>query len=189
MDVFTYIASALLAGGIGTASVGQSQPEDATETHNPKQLVGQRFPLLVAENLEGHTVTLPTDSEGQVCVLTVAFEQDAQKQIDSWTKHILDHPQYSDLCYYEIPMLKRIWKLLQGWIDGGMRSGIDPNRHKNVITYYGDLRKYKATLQIEDTRYAYIYVIDQEGMIRFVAQGHATDEGLSTLHDTLGRLR
>ena len=188
MNAFTFIASAILAGGIGMTATAQNNDNDSTEKHDPKQLTGKRFPLLVAENLEGDTVTLPSDTEGQVCVLTVAFEQDAQKQIDSWTKHILDNPKYTGICYYEIPMLKRIWKLMQGWIDGGMRSGIDPNRHKNVITYYGDLRKYKATLQITDTRYAYIYVLDADGQIRFVDQGYASDQGLEALHQTLAEL-
>ncbi len=159
--------------------------------HQPDNdnLIGEKFPMIAAETLAGNPITLPRDLSDNVCVLTVAFKQAAQAKIDTWAEYVLDQNNFQDVCYYEIPLIKRIWKPLQGWIDGGMRSGIPEERHKNVITYYGDIRPYKRHLNVSDTADAYVFVIDKEGCIRYASQGYASPEKLQELKTVIDGLK
>ena len=162
-----------------------SQPMERKQQPDNKSLIGEKFPMIAAETLAGKPITLPQDLNDNVCVLTVAFKQAAQAKIDTWSEYVLDTRNFQEVCYYEIPLIKRIWKPLQGWIDGGMRSGIPEGRHNNVITYYGDIRPYKRHLNVDDTADAYVFVIDKAGRIRYVERGYASPEKLQELKKLL----
>jgi len=42
-----------------------------------------------------------------------------------------------------------------------MRGGIPVEKHDNVIAFYGDYSGYRKTLGIEDTDFAYVFLLDQ----------------------------
>ncbi len=73
-------------------------------------------------------------------------------------------------------------------IDSGMRAAIPNEKHKNVITFYGNVDPYKQTLKIEDIYLGYAYLLDQEGIIRWQGQGLAKAEDIKLMIETARNL-
>jgi hypothetical protein len=90
--------------------------------------------------------------------------------------------------YFEIPMLDRFWKFFRGSIDGGMRAGISIEKHKNVVTYYGNYKEYTKYLLIDDLKNGYVFLLDKEGMIRFSGMGIASEKDIREMIETAEKL-
>jgi hypothetical protein len=80
------------------------------------------------------------------------------------------------------------WRLMSGWIDAGMRSGIPVIRHPFVVTYYGDVFPYRKDLGMEDPALAYLFLLDSEGRIRWRAKGYAEENDLREMKELMFRL-
>lgn len=136
----------------------------------------QRFPKIEVETLSGKELVLPDDAEGEVVLIGVAFVREAQGMLDSWMDYFEGLCRGQDI--YELPMIESgLWKIFSGFIDRGMRSGIPEEKHDFVGTHYGDASEFKEKLGIEDTELGYVFVIDQEGYIKFRGKGYADEKG------------
>ena len=65
------------------------------------------FPPLKAENLNGVIMNMPSEFEGEVNLLLIAFLQKQQADVDTWLKPLpaiaKAHPK---MRYYELPTIK-----------------------------------------------------------------------------------
>jgi len=91
---------------------------------------GESFPAVRGSSLDGQEYEIPGDFSGKPVILVVAYDQDAQFDIDRWGIGFftanLDLPPV-----YEIPTIPGlIPSLFKGRIDSGMRSGILKNHGK-----------------------------------------------------------
>ena len=73
-------------------------------------------------------------------------------------------------------------------IDSGMRAAIPNEKHKNVITFYGDVEPYKQALKIQDVYSGYAFLLDRQGIIRWQGQGLAKPEDIKALLETAQRI-
>lgn len=97
--------------------------------------------------------------------------------IDSWIQPFEQKfGKDSRFLVYEIPMINEAWKVISWVIDSGMRGGIPVEKHDNVVTFYGDYSSYQKALGIEDTNLAYVFLLDQKGIIRWKGHGYASLE-------------
>lgn len=146
-------------------------------------VVGDIFPRITGRALSGVEVTLPDAAEGRVALVGVAFVREAQSMLDSWMRPFAEaYAEQEGYVAYELPVIEGWhWRLLSGMIDGGMRAGIPPEQHDYVVTYYGDATVFKEALSIEDTSYAYVYLLDRSGVIRWQNRGYATDPAVEKL--------
>jgi hypothetical protein len=131
------------------------------------------FPRAVGRNLEGRPFTLPFDLDGKLNVLVIAFKREQQADVDTWmpflTKVAVSHPE---LRVYEIPTLARGYRLMQSFIDGGMRRGIpDPAVRAATITLYIDKAPFKRALRIADEDRIYVFLVDRDGRVHWRAEG------------------
>ena len=62
-----------------------------------------------------------------------------------------------------------------------MRGGIPVDKHGNVITYYGDYSTFQEVLGMQDTNFAYVYLLDQRGFIRWKGKGFSNPKTLKEL--------
>ncbi|MFC1553674.1 hypothetical protein ACFL7D_03470 [candidate division KSB1 bacterium] len=158
--------------------------------NNEKDLIGIPFPGMTVEALSGKIIHYPDSLKGEVALIMIAFERQTQEKIDTWLEPFSEkYGSIDDVSFYEIPMLKRRWKLMSGVIDGGMRGGIPQFRHDNVSTYYGNIDKYKKPLLMEDNSDAYVFLLDKNGVIQWYESGPATDERLALLYKKTEELR
>lgn len=161
----TRLASALLAlFGLGCAS---SYP-----LRTPTQ---ERLPSIVGEALDGAQVRLPEDLAGAPSVLLVAYEQDAQFDVDRWILGLLQLG--ANVRVLEVPTIPGMFPgAFSGQIDEGMRGGIPQADWGIVVTLYGDEAKVMAafTGNAERGNSARVLGLDADGVVRFFH-----DEGYS----------
>jgi hypothetical protein len=144
--------------------------------------------VIKAKTLAKNELTLPQDMAGKPTVICIAFEGDAQTLIDTWAAPILAKYPDGAVNYYEIPMINWGYKFARGMIDGGMRGGVPEKLHNNVATYYGSLGGYKKTLLIDDTKTAYLFLLDKTGVIQYVADNAADTEKLTALYAAIAQI-
>jgi hypothetical protein len=150
---------------------------------------GVQFPHITSQSLAGNTVTLPDDVMGKVTLIAIAFERNAQAMIDSWIKEVESEFEDDKIWIFEIPMIDSpIWRPMRAIIDSGMRGGIPRHKHGHVITYYGDSTTFRSLLGMEDRSLAYIYLLDDEGIIRWEGEGFASREDLESLFSVIRSL-
>ena len=145
-----------------------------------------RFPRLVADTLAGDTLVLPDTLDEGLAVVMLVFRRHAQSVVDSWMmplrRRYHEHPR---VAYYEVPMLAGGWRMISGFIDGGMRSGVHPSLHGNVATYYGDSTRFREMLDIDDLDSAYAFLINGDGDVLYRGSGWATTRKLEGLYETV----
>ncbi|MDB3980500.1 hypothetical protein N9429_03530, partial [Candidatus Marinimicrobia bacterium] len=76
----------------------------------------------------------------------------------------------------------------RNWIDGGMQSGVPKPLHDFTVTYYGSLKKYYKSLEINSKKNCYIYVLDQDGIIKGKFEGFSTLEQMNELFTLIDSL-
>ena len=155
----------------------------------PHPLVGTKFPDLTVERLNREEITLPNALTQEANILILVFERGSQFKVDSWAEFIIsDHEAKPEVSYHEIPMISSFFKLASGWIDNGMRSGINPKLHDNVATFYGDRDPYFEGLQMSDKSSVYVFILDKEGIIRYREEGMVTAQKRQEFEEVLFQL-
>ena len=155
----------------------------------PDNFLNKKFPTIKGISLSNNEVVFPEAIRGRVAVLSIAFKQRAQLCINTWADELL--PKYGinkSVQYYEVPMLGGQYKMMRNWIDGGMQNGVPKPLHDFTVTYYGPLKKYYKSLGIDSKKNCYIYVLDQDGIIKGRFDGFATPEKLSELFTLIDSL-
>ena len=155
---------------------------------NREALVSKAFPELKAQTLARQNIVFPKDVMGKPTVICVAFVGNAQSLIDTWAVPILAKYPNQEVNYYEIPMINAAWGVMSGMIDGGMRSGVPKELHKNVATYYGSLSGYKNELMMPDKKSCYVFLLDKTGIIQYVNEYSSTPEKLADLYTAIDKV-
>jgi hypothetical protein len=157
-------------------------------TEKTNSNIGKKFPEVKDDSLEKTPVSLPDAAKGKLTLITVAFLRESQSQIDSWLEpFVIKFGNKEGFDFYEVPMLHWGYKFMRFMIDGGMRGGIPKEKHKHVVTMYGDVEKYIKALNL-DLRSGYAFLLDREGIIRWEGQGFSNPETLKELFETAERL-
>lgn len=153
----------------------------ACSQSKPAGTVPEVFPTIAAQTLSREDVVFPDVVKGQYAFIAVAFKMRAQGQIDSWYDVYLDSLKPRGVVFYEIPMISGSWKMMSGWIDGGMRGGIPPEKHPYVATYYGPLEQLQQALGTSDDQLAYVYLLSPDSKVLFMGRHFATPDQIRGL--------
>lgn len=144
-------------------------------------ILNKDFPNLTAETLSGKTINFPKDTKGKYTIICVAFSDDAQAKVDTWTKAVLEKYPKNEVNFFEVPMLKKGLRFMRGIIDGGMRRGVPTSLHDKVATFYGSLEPYKTQLMMTNNDDVYLYLLDTNGKIVHISDASANTEKLTIL--------
>lgn len=140
-------------------------------------LIGKKFPSIPVKTLSGDQKIFPDQLNKEVNIIILAFEEWAQKDVETWASFILeDYDIEDEINYYELPMMSKFYSWLSGWIDGGMKQGIAPGLHDNVATFYGERKPYLEYLGIDDLNTCYAYLLDENGIIQWFGSGAMSNE-------------
>ncbi len=163
-----------------------AMPNTMTNKTNPN--IGKTFPEIKDNSLEKTPVSLPEAAKGKVTLVVISFLHQNQPQLDSWLEPFVDkYGNKESHTFYEVPMISGGYKFMRPMIDGGMRAGIPKAKHKNVVTMYGDVKKYIKALNL-NPKYGYAFLLDREGIIRWQGRSFSTPETLKELFETAERL-
>ena len=131
--------------------------------------VGQPFPEVAGEALDGREWRLPADLAGKPAILLVGFVQDSQFDIDRWLLGITQAA--TPVAFLELPAIPGLApRMFKGTIDEGMRKGIPNEDWRGVVTLWTD----DAARVVELTgnelpRNARVVLLDGEGRVAWFA--------------------
>jgi hypothetical protein len=135
-------------------------------------LIASAMPLLKGEFLTGQPAVLPDAARGRVALLALGFTYDARFPVEAWIGRFRqdfgDKPQVT---FYEVPMIGGVARLGKWFIDSGMRKGTPRQDYQNVITVYGGTDAWKQRLGFLSPDAAYLILLDQRGMVRWLHSG------------------
>jgi hypothetical protein len=128
---------------------------------------GAVFPTVSARALDETAMRLPQDLHGDVAILLVGFEQDAQFDADRWLFGLLQAGTPARVL--EVPTIaSRIAGAFASSIDSGMRGGIPSEDWGSVVTLYGDgARRVKELTGTEGGSNMRVLLLDAGGVIRW----------------------
>ena len=145
-------------------AVGAVLPFGCVSTYPRRNPVGEVFPTVTGEALDGTEVTLPDVGAGAPMLLLVGYKQNSQFDLDRWLVPLLD--QQVDVRVYEVPTIPGLIPgMVAGSIDSGMRRGIPEEDWAAVVTVYGDGEQITRFLGNENPMPGRIVLLDAEGRV------------------------
>lgn len=144
------------------------------------------FPKVSGTNLLDEPITLPDDVRGQPTLVHVAFFRRQQDQVDSWLAH-LDRLESEGIQVLECPTISSArWGWMAGFIDGGMRSGIEAEAaRRRTVSLYTDTAKFRDALGLETNREIYSVMLDAEGRVLGIEAGEFSEQKFDRMLSTV----
>jgi len=135
-----------------------------------------QFPRVEGSNLEGRKFALPADFEGEYNVVLVAFRREQQEDVETWVPFLREQKlSERGVRVYELPTLSRSYRLMRGFIDGGMARGIpDKSTRETTITLYIDKSPFKRALAIATEDRIVALIVARDGRVLWRADGRFT---------------
>lgn len=169
-------------GGLTLAGCGEMR---LTPADRP-----DRFPAIVAENLERQKLDMPGAFAGERNIVILAYRREQQRDVDTWFPYLSARAaERRDVRYYELPVLSGAWRPLDWWIDGGMRSGIpDAAQRARTITLYTDKSAFRRAVGVPDRDDDIdILLVDRGGAILWRGTGRFDPAKARSIAASLGR--
>jgi len=151
--------------------------------------IGKKFPRLEGNSISEKKMVFPDDVQGKITVLVLVFKRRSQRLVDTWTDYVLKELE-SSVSYYEIPMISAFYAPFGNYIDQSlMRPGIPQEMQDYVVTFYGNRRPYFETLHMQNKQSCYVFILDEQGIIRFKTEGKITEASKNAFKKALDRLQ
>ena len=139
------------------------------------------FPTLTTNDLNGRSVTFPTQLPGSPTIVFIAYKQRQQASISAWIEK-LGLQENSGPAWVEIPVIGRGASLMRSIIDNGMRSGIPSSAVRGkTFTVYSSRNAFNRALGISNTKQIYVALVDPDGTVYTLISGDVTDTKLQQL--------
>ena len=143
-------------------------------------IVGRRFPAVTGRALSGEAVRFPEDLAGMPALLLCAYRRGTQADVDRWAAFATR--ELPELAVYELPIIPaRVWRPLQGWIDGGMRGGVPPAQWARVVTLYEDGAPARAFIGDGGGLRTQVVLLDAAGVVAFHDAGGFSETAAARL--------
>jgi len=143
---------------------------------------GQPMPVLKGEFLTGRPAVLPDAASGRVALLALGFTYESRFAVEGWVGRFRkDFGDKPGVTFYEVPMIGGLARLGKWFIDKGMRKGTPPNDYAHVITVYGGTDPWKQRLGFRLPDAAYLILLDQRGVVRWLHAGPFDEAAYVTL--------
>jgi hypothetical protein len=151
----------------------------------------RQFPRVEGTNLEGRRFSLPAELESAYNVVIVAFRRAQQADVDSWLPFLRQQKLAErGVRVYELPTLNRSYRMMRGFIDGGMARGIPEKATREAtITLYIDKSPFKKALAISTEDRIVTLVVARDGRVLWRADGRFAPETGAELAGVLDALQ
>ncbi len=140
------------------------------------------FPTLYGVSLDGKEITLPRDFKTPLNLVVLAFDDDQQKSLDTWSDGFhKNNLSEKNLDFYALPVLYEMEYIQRffynNWLK--LKSG-DAAYKKKTITIYVDRSKFFKMMDIDDET-VYAFLINKQGEILWVRKGKFSENYLSEI--------
>jgi hypothetical protein len=146
---------------------------------------GAQLPALTGDNLNSRTMRLPRDLPADPALLFIAFDQEQQSQIDSWTKGLNDS---SAVPWLEVPVIEPANAFVRAMIAGGMRRDITATeaRERVLTVYTAPDPVARAVGCIDYRKQLCVAVVEKSGHVRLVLTGAYSLEAAKRVLENMG---
>lgn len=138
------------------------------------------FPELEARTLLGEPVGVPADLPAKRTIVVAAFLQPQQELVDRWIDAFVEagvpatplglDPD-SPVAVIELPVLPKRYRMIRGFIDGGMARSIKAEEIlARTWTLYTDVEKFRKALDIPTPRVE-VLLVNRLGVVLDRASG------------------
>lgn len=132
-----------------------------------------QFPTIKAENLNQVKMTLPADFGAGKSIVFIAYKQNQQDMVNTW----LPFAKKTGAKYYETPVVSSSYKLMSGFINNGMRSGIKDNATRaKTITLFTNVGAFNKQVGLSGTNTIHVIVVDKSGKVLAQTSGAYTKD-------------
>ena len=153
----------------------------------------QLFPEVEAKSLLGEDRSLPADLPAKRTIVIAAFLQPQQELVDRWIDALVQQgipptplglASNSGAALIELPVLPKRYRMIRGWIDGGMKRGIklEPILAR-TWTAYTDVEKFREALNIPTPRVE-VMVVSRIGEVIDRASGEPSEISVARIAAT-----
>lgn len=146
-----------------------------------------QFPEVSGYNLDRRNFSFPSDFEGDLNLLIVAFKQNHQSTVNTWLPHVQElEREFPGMVYYELPTIKEMSLISRTFINEGMRAGIpDQTARERTVTLYINKERFNAALNIPDEEDIQLFLVDRSGQIIWREKGGFDGEKARLLQEIL----
>jgi hypothetical protein len=149
------------------------------------QVIGKKFPAMIAETVEDKQVSLPESVGGKYTLLGLAYSKKSEEDLGTWFQPVFEKfIQKStgllagftyDVNVYFVPMFTGVNAAATGTAKKKAAKSIDPQLLPYILFYKGELKPYKEALDFEKKDIPYFFVLDPTGKIVYATSGKYTD--------------
>jgi len=144
------------------------------------------FPTVTADDLNGDSKTLPADLPGDVTIMFIAYKQNQQEDVNTWVYGLGLDP-YRGPEFVEVPVVGKAARMMRGFVDNGMRSGItDTAMRARTITLYENPALVNDPLGFSGRNDIRVLLVRKSGEVLWSTSGPATAQGLDELRTAYG---
>lgn len=141
----------------------------------------RHLPRLDVRDLTGASHVLPDDLPTDPCVVVLAFRQRQQRDVDAWVEAL------PDATVIEVPLLGTGWRMVRGWIEGGMAGGTPEDVQGRVWCAYGSLKHVLAEMGQEGHRSSVTAVVRRSGEVLVLFRGEPSPGAVMAVRTALVR--
>jgi hypothetical protein len=159
------------------------------------QVIGKKFPTMVAETVEDKQVSLPEGVAGKYTLLGLAYSKKSEEDLGSWFQPVFERfIQKStglmagftyDVNVYFVPMFTGVNAAATGTAKKKAAKSIDPQLLPYLLFYKGELKPYKEALDFEKKDVPYFFVLDPSGKIVYATSGKYTDDKMEEVESKI----
>lgn len=154
---------------------------------------GDPFPSIDVVDLNDEALNIPIDTKGKYTLVGVAFSEDAQKDLYSWSQPVfsefMDENNLSSLVYdpnvHLILMFTGANQLAYNKAKKEITEGTDEHLRDNIVLYKGNMEDYRKELKMKDRKKPYFFVLDKTGKVIYTADGRYSREVLEEVGDLI----
>lgn len=151
--------------------------------------VGTVFPKIETYDLNEKKVSIPEDTKGKFTLIGVAFSEDAQQDLYSWSEPVynnfLNENSLSSLVYdpnvHLILMFTGANQLIYNKAKKEITEGTDKTLRENVVLYKGKMEDYRDVLKMKNRKEPYFFVLDKNGKIIYATKGRYSKKELEAV--------
>lgn len=155
--------------------------------------IGEIFPAIETYDLNEKKIVIPKDTEGKFTLVGVAFSEDAQEDLYSWSEPVynnfLNENSLASLVYdpnvHLILMFTGANQLIYNKAKKEITEGTDKTLRDNVVLYKGGMNDYRDILKMKDRKEPYFFVLDKNGKIIYTTKGRYTRKVLDEVGDLI----
>lgn len=146
----------------------------------------QPFPEIPCVDLNDKAISIPTDTKGKFTIIGVAFSEQAQKDLYSWSQPVynmfMDENNLNSMVYdphvHLILMFTGANQVVYNKAKKQITEGSEESLKDNIVLFKGKMEDYRKTLKMKDRKSPYFFVLDKDGIVIYVTKGRYSQKVL-----------